>query len=183
MTSVLVDTFTITCQSPLPILMPKTRKLSIVSQGFVLKMVAACASFVFEFSESTERRKAVPACFARISSFRTMTEVDAASQSNPFGAGLDSERLRLVCNLRRPGHGCFFGVSLEGAERVTNALANKHGRKHVRFVACLSVRGLPLRCDGRVLLCGDGHAFPLSTTYLSCSAAMSRRLLVWLAIH
>jgi hypothetical protein len=48
-------------------LMTETRKLSIVSQSFVLKVVAACASPVFEFSESTERRNAA-ACFARISS-------------------------------------------------------------------------------------------------------------------
>ena len=141
MTSVLVDTFTITCQSLLPILIPKTKKLSIVSQGFVLKMVAACASFVFEFSESTERRKAVPACFARISSFRTITEVDAASQSNPFGAGLDSERQRLVCNLRRPGHSCFFGVRLEelNALLATNMAVNTFAS----LLAC-PCDGLPL---------------------------------------
>ena len=73
----------------------------------------------FEFSESTERRKAVLSCFARISSFRTMTEVDAASRPAPFGAGLDSERLRLVYCM--PGNGCCFRVR----RRELNALQTR----------------------------------------------------------
>jgi hypothetical protein len=65
-------------------------------------------------SESTERRKAVPACFARISSFGTMMEVDAASQFDPFGAGLESERLGLVCDLRSPAM-VVSSVSVSGS--------------------------------------------------------------------